>query len=208
MVRGGAARFEVSASSAGRLEIEGFRPGTDIIVLTGTVSIASIVASAVSDGLGGTLLTISPQRTIRLNGLAPSKINGAMFDVSGTVPIDVIVGTAGDDTLVGSAGAVTMAGWRRRRHLQRQQCRRHRDRERRRRNGSGQQLRQLRPGWPVHRAADPDGQRQHQRHRQLARQHPHRQCRQQRPRWRHRRRHDGGRRRQRHLHGRQRRRHW
>ena len=74
LIRGGAARFEVSAASPGRLEIEGFRPGTDIIALTGTVSLASILASARSDGFGGTLLTISPGRTIRLNGLAPSRI--------------------------------------------------------------------------------------------------------------------------------------
>ena len=60
LIRGGAARFEVSAASRGRLEIEGFRPGTDIIALTGTVSLASILASARSDGFGGTLLTISP----------------------------------------------------------------------------------------------------------------------------------------------------
>ena len=81
MIRGGAARFEVSAASPGRLEIEGFRPGTDIIALTGTVSLTSILASAGPDGFGGTLLTISPQRTIRLNGVTPSKITARMFDI-------------------------------------------------------------------------------------------------------------------------------
>ena len=81
LIRGGAARFEVSAASPGRLEIEGFRPGTDIIALTGTVSLASILASARSDGFGGTLLTISPGRTIRLNGVTPSKITAGMFDI-------------------------------------------------------------------------------------------------------------------------------
>jgi hypothetical protein len=81
LIRGGAARFEVSATSSGRLEIEGFRPGTDIIALTGTVSLASILASARSDGFSGTLLTISPKRTIRLNGITPSKITAGMFDI-------------------------------------------------------------------------------------------------------------------------------
>jgi hypothetical protein len=70
----------VSAASPGRLEIEGFRPGTDIIALTGTVSLASILASAAPDGFGGTL-TISPQRIIRLNGVTPSKITAGMFDI-------------------------------------------------------------------------------------------------------------------------------
>ena len=82
LVRGGAARFEVNVTSPGRLEIEGFRPGTDVIVLIGTVSIASVLGSARSDGFGGTLLTISPERTIRLDGLAPSRITGAIFDTS------------------------------------------------------------------------------------------------------------------------------
>ena len=81
LIRGGAARFEVSAANAGRLEIEGFRPGTDIIALTGTVALASILASAAPDGFGGTLLTISPQRIIRLNGVTPSKITAGMFDI-------------------------------------------------------------------------------------------------------------------------------
>ena len=112
LIRGGAARFEVSAASPGRLEIEGFRPGTDIIALTGTVSLASILASAPSDGFGGTLLTISPQRTIRLNGLTPSKITAGMFDISAASRrrFDTIFGTAGADTLAGTAGADTMAG--------------------------------------------------------------------------------------------------
>ena len=35
LIRGGAARFEVSVTSPGRLEIEGFRPGTDIIAILG-----------------------------------------------------------------------------------------------------------------------------------------------------------------------------
>jgi hypothetical protein len=82
LIRGGAARFEVSASSAGRIEIQGFRPGTDIIALTGTISLGSILASAVSDGFGGALITVSRGRTIRLNGIAPSKITGLMFDIS------------------------------------------------------------------------------------------------------------------------------
>jgi Ca2+-binding RTX toxin-like protein len=82
LIRGGAARFEVSSASPGRLEIEGFRPCTDIIALTGTVSLASILASARSDGFGGTLLTISPLRTIRLNRVIPSKISAGMFDIS------------------------------------------------------------------------------------------------------------------------------
>ena len=72
----------MSSTSPGRLEIEGFRPGTDIIALTGTVSLASILASAGSDGFGGTLLTISPRRTIRLNRVIPSKISAGMFDIS------------------------------------------------------------------------------------------------------------------------------
>ncbi|WP_428662811.1 hypothetical protein [Reyranella sp.] len=110
LIRGGAARLEVSAASSGRLEIEGFRPGTDIIVLTGTISLASILASAVSDGFGGTRITISPQRTIRLNGIAPSGISGAMFDVSGTVPINVILGTTGANTLIGTPGSIAMQG--------------------------------------------------------------------------------------------------
>ena len=110
LIRGGAARFEVSATSPGRLEIEGFRPGTDIITLTGTVSLASILASARSDGFGGTLVTISPGRSIRLNGLAPSRITGTMFDISDVLPPDIIFGTPGSDTLVGTAGADTMEG--------------------------------------------------------------------------------------------------
>ncbi|GEP58922.1 hypothetical protein RSO01_60880 [Reyranella soli] len=81
LIRGGAARFEVSAASPGRLEIEGFRPGTDVIAITGTVSLTSILASARSDRFGATLLTISPKRTIRLNGLTPSKITVGMFAI-------------------------------------------------------------------------------------------------------------------------------
>ena len=74
LIRGGAARVEVNAQSAGRIEIEGFRPGTDIIALTGSTSLTAVLASARSDGYGGTLLTISSERTIRLNGLAPTSI--------------------------------------------------------------------------------------------------------------------------------------
>jgi len=82
LIRGGAARFEVSAASPGRLEIEGFRPNTDIIVLTGTVSLAAILASAKSDGFGGTLLVVSPRRTIRLNRVLPSNVSAGMFEIS------------------------------------------------------------------------------------------------------------------------------
>jgi Ca2+-binding RTX toxin-like protein len=110
LIRGGAARFEVSASSAGRLEIQGFRTGTDIIALTGTISLGAILASVLSDGFGGTLLTISPQRTIRLNGVAPSKITGSIFDTSGAQLGDAFLGTPGVDTLIGTLDADTMAG--------------------------------------------------------------------------------------------------
>jgi len=108
LIRGRAASIEVSAASAGRLEIEGFRPGTDIISLTGVASLASILASARTDGFGGTLLTISPNRTIRLNGLAPSRITGSMFDLGGLLP--PFLGTPGADTLTGTLGADTMLG--------------------------------------------------------------------------------------------------
>ena len=113
LVRGGAARFEVNVTSPGRLEIEGFRPGTDVIVLIGTVSIASVLGSAKSDGFGGTLLTISPERTIRLDGLAPSTITGTMFDTSQAAPsnpVQGLLGTIGADVLVGTAGADTLTG--------------------------------------------------------------------------------------------------
>jgi Ca2+-binding RTX toxin-like protein len=106
LIRGGAARFEVNAASHGQLEIEGFRPGTDIITLLGTISLASILSSAHSDGFGGTLLTISPDQTIRLNGLGPSQIIPAIFDISGAAssnPINSILGTDGPNILVGTA---------------------------------------------------------------------------------------------------------
>ncbi|WP_188973992.1 calcium-binding protein, partial [Neoroseomonas lacus] len=117
LILGGAARFEVDATSAGRLEIQGFRPGTDIIALTGSVSMAAIIASARADGYGGTLITISGVRTIRLDGILPNAIQAGIFDITGatdsggTDPVPPVeVGTAGPDTLIGTSGADTMSG--------------------------------------------------------------------------------------------------
>lgn len=104
LILGGAARFEVDAASAGRLEIQGFRPGTDIVAITGSLSLSAIIASAHADGYGGTLLTISAVRTIRLNGILPNQIVPGMFDVSGAT------GGGTSDTLAGTVGADTLAG--------------------------------------------------------------------------------------------------
>ncbi|MBW6397544.1 calcium-binding protein [Roseomonas sp. HJA6] len=125
LILGGAARFEVNSASTGQLEIQGFRPGTDIIALTGSISLAAILASARTDGYGGTLLSISDQRTIRLDGILPGQIVPGIFDLSaahesvadglanrltGTAGNDVIDGLAGNDTLLGAAGADTLIG--------------------------------------------------------------------------------------------------
>src|SRR5262249_16939825 len=99
--------------SPGRIEIEGFRSGTDLIVLSGTTSLSSVLASAQSDGFGGTLLTVSADRIIRLNGIAPSSVNAGMFDASGTSGSsggNIIQGTSGADTLTGTASAETLLG--------------------------------------------------------------------------------------------------
>ncbi|MBR0670150.1 calcium-binding protein [Neoroseomonas soli] len=112
LIRGGAAQIVVDASLTGRLEIEGFRPGTDIIQVSGSFSLSTMLASATADGYGGVLLRASDAMTIRINNLQPGQVGQGMFDVSGAGPISplFVVGTAAAEHLVGSSLADTING--------------------------------------------------------------------------------------------------
>jgi len=82
LIRGDAAHVVVDATLTGRLEIEGFRPGTDIIDISGGVSFATMLATATADGYGGVLLHASDVMTIRIDNLQPSQVVQGMFDIS------------------------------------------------------------------------------------------------------------------------------
>ena len=103
-------------------------------------------------------------------------LTGSAFDdaLTGSTAANVLMGLAGNDTLNGGAGADTMVGRPGQRHLCGGQHRRRGDRERERGDRYGSVVGDLH-ACCQRREPDPDRYRQHQRHRQCARQCDHRQ---------------------------------
>ncbi len=77
----GAATIQVDPTLAGRLEVAGFRPGTDRLdlLLSADGRGADILGTAVQDAYGGTVMTVSPGVTLVLDGVLPSQLSTAIF---------------------------------------------------------------------------------------------------------------------------------